>query len=317
MRHSSATTVEAPGFHEPWLLRKKQGLKLRLRRWRRRFFHRPRFKAVVYAMMFNEAHILREWVDHHLREGFEHIFLVDNGSSDNWREVLREDIAAGRVTVREVGPGGAVDLHRRRNGEEALDSAEWVCVQDLDEFTFAQGPKSVPSVLDSLPADVSQLAVPWVVFGTAGLVQQPASVVQGNTRSEDMQLRARSADSELPWHVKSFVRSRDVHQLRCHIHQVRGRTVLPLQPRVEVQDEFFIPNALADRLAEFEVLQHHYIHQSLDFYRAKMQRRGYWLEQNTGQSSYTMARFEAEERRLNAVENLTLASRPAMKLACS
>lgn len=48
------------------------------------------------------------------------------------------------------------------------------------------------------------------------------------------------------------------------------------------------------------------MHQSLEFYRRKMERRGYWLEINRGEKSYTMEKFERDEQVINAVENRLL-----------
>jgi hypothetical protein len=76
-----------------------------------------------------------------------------------------------------------------------------------------------------------------------------------------------------------------------------------------VKGNFYVENRFAARLGEFRILQNHYIHQSLEFYRRKMERKGYWLENNRATKSYTMERFEREEARLNAVENRFLLDR--------
>jgi hypothetical protein len=108
-----------------------------LTRARRRLLHRPRHFLAIYAVFQNEAHILREWIDIHRREGVEHFFLLDHGSEDGWRDVIAADIAAGHVTVRSIPASGGHDHARTVHAEMALHAAEWVMVQDLDEFTYA------------------------------------------------------------------------------------------------------------------------------------------------------------------------------------
>ncbi|WP_137177579.1 glycosyltransferase family 2 protein [Roseomonas sp. AR75] len=307
------------------LARRRSGLTWRLRRALRRIHHRPRHFLGIFAIMQNEAHVIREWMDIHLREGVQHFFLLDHGSTDDWRGQVADHIRAGRVTARTLPAEGSLDRLRVLHADFALDGAEWLILQDLDEFTHATGRLAMPDFLRRLPPDVSQVVVPWVVFGTAGNLRQPPGVVAGCTRAEDMALRAATRDADLPWHVKSIVRARDLRRMHAHIHEVAGRTVLPLDDLPEVGGRFYIENRHAQRIADFRILQNHYVHQSLDFYRRKMQRRGYWLETNRGVRSYTMERFEREEARLNAVRNTLLLDRhpdadaaaPAEKLVAS
>lgn len=291
----------------PYLARKARSALLRLRRAKRMIHHRPKRFLGVYAIMQNEAHIIREWMDLHLREGVEHFYLVDHGSTDDWRARIADHIEAGRVTVKPIGSAqGSSIVLRQIHADFALDDCEWLIMQDLDEFLFAHRAASIADVLRQMPQDVAQVAVPWVVFGTAGNQAQPRFVVEGCLRSEDMDARAGYPDEERAWHVKSIVRSRKLHQVAVHMHDVRGRTVVSLPGLPEAQGNFYIPNALAARWSEALLLQNHYIHQSWEFYQRKMTRQGYWWEAHRGRKSYTPERFEREEPLLNQVENRTL-----------
>ncbi|HVP40038.1 MAG TPA: glycosyltransferase family 2 protein, partial [Candidatus Saccharimonadales bacterium] len=53
----------------------------------------------LYAVMRDEAHIIREWMATHVREGVEHFYLVDHGCRDDWRGEVEDFIARGMVTV--------------------------------------------------------------------------------------------------------------------------------------------------------------------------------------------------------------------------
>jgi hypothetical protein len=290
-----------------FLSRKWSGLVWRAGRYRRRFFHRPRHFLAIYAIMQNEAHILREWLDIHLREGFEHFFLLDHGSTDDWHVQIREYLDGGMVTVRTLGTQeGSLDKLRLVHSPFALDGAEWLIMQDLDEFTYAPGQQSIAAFLRGLPDDVHQVAIPWIRFGTGGNVEHPRYIVSNCLRSEDMSIRSGFNDAEDAWPVKSLFRPRHLRVMHQHMHDVEGMTIAPLDERVPVAGHFHIPNRLAAQFGEFRILQNHYVHQSLEFYRQKMQRRGYWLEMNRGEKSYTMERFEREEQVINAVENRQL-----------
>ena len=43
------------------------------------------FFLVVVGIFKNEADILPEWLEHHLWQGVEHFFLIDNNSTDDWQ----------------------------------------------------------------------------------------------------------------------------------------------------------------------------------------------------------------------------------------
>lgn len=50
--------------------------------------HKPKYYLSVGAIFKNEAHILEEWIQHYLAEGVDHFYLIDNGSTDNFMEIL-------------------------------------------------------------------------------------------------------------------------------------------------------------------------------------------------------------------------------------
>ena len=51
----------------------------------------------VVAILKDEGHYLKEWLDYHLLAGVEHFYLYDNDSSDNQAEVARPYVEAGLV----------------------------------------------------------------------------------------------------------------------------------------------------------------------------------------------------------------------------
>lgn len=291
------------------LTRIAKAIQERATRLRRRCFHRPRYRLGVYAIMHNEGHVLREWLESHRREGVEHFFLVDHASTDGWEATVQDWLDGGWITVTRLPPGGAIDLLRAEHIEPALAATEWLLICDLDEFSFRTGPGTISDYLQRLPARVHQVALPWVLFGSGGHEEQPPSVVPHFLKSEDMDLRAQLPDAERPWHAKAIVRSRYLKRLHVHLHDVEGQTVVPLPELPVVTGNFFIPNRWAAQWRSLELVQNHYIHQSLAFYRRKMQRKGYWLEQRANKASYTDERWVREEALINASVNTQLLDR--------
>jgi hypothetical protein len=57
-------------------------------------------KIVVVAMFKNESHVLKEWIEHYLREGVDTFLLTDNDSSDNYKPILEPYLQTKQVFLR-------------------------------------------------------------------------------------------------------------------------------------------------------------------------------------------------------------------------
>ena len=47
------------------------------------------YRISVIAMFKNESMIIKDWIEHYLREGVEHFYLIDNGSTDYYYEKIK------------------------------------------------------------------------------------------------------------------------------------------------------------------------------------------------------------------------------------
>ena len=54
----------------------------------RRLLTPPKYKLVVVAIFKNEAVAMREWLQHYMRQGVEHFYMIDNGSTDDWKSQI-------------------------------------------------------------------------------------------------------------------------------------------------------------------------------------------------------------------------------------
>lgn len=51
-----------------------------------------KFYCSICAIFKNEGTYLREWIEYHLMIGFDHIFLYNNFSTDNYVDIIRPSI---------------------------------------------------------------------------------------------------------------------------------------------------------------------------------------------------------------------------------
>jgi hypothetical protein len=106
----------------------------------------------VLSIFKNEAHGMREWIEHYVAQGVERFVLIDNNSSDMYAKVVRPYVADGLVTLVH-----AIRAHRQiTDYNEAFtmflkNSTTWVLVVDMDEFMWApRHNSSIASVLRDL-----------------------------------------------------------------------------------------------------------------------------------------------------------------------
>ena len=60
------------------------------------------YNLAVVAILKNEGHYLKEWLDYHLLAGVDHFYLYDNDSSDNYDEIIAPYVKAGLVTSEKI-----------------------------------------------------------------------------------------------------------------------------------------------------------------------------------------------------------------------
>ena len=91
-------------------------------------------------MVRNEADILRVNLQYHLAAGIDRFLVVDNGSSDDSDEILREMSRDGRVSwTRDDGKYRQAEITTGLAHEARSAGADWVIPIDVDEFWHAPG----------------------------------------------------------------------------------------------------------------------------------------------------------------------------------
>jgi len=143
------------------------------------------FNLSVISIFKNEGDILKEWLEHHISQGVDHFYLVDNGSDDNFRKELTpyED----KITL--------FTDNRKYKQKEILNSllnvaksqSNWILNIDLDEFVYVRpssGYGTISTALTNITnwnkrpfcRKIAAIILRWTIFGSSGHIQQPPSV---------------------------------------------------------------------------------------------------------------------------------------------
>ena len=138
--------------------------------------YRIRYELTACLKFKNAAPFLAEWLEFHLLVGFEHFYLYNNNSADDYRAALEPYLKAGIVTLTEwpdspAFPKADEDCIARRRHE-----ARWIAFLDDDEFLFPIRPGDVRKILRNYERHPA-VGVHWLMFGSSGHVQRPPGLV--------------------------------------------------------------------------------------------------------------------------------------------
>jgi hypothetical protein len=136
----------------------------------------PNFELFIVALFQNEADILTHWIDFHIEQGFDKIFLINNYSTDDSLEVIKNHrYAANIVVVDSVfrkmnGFKQAIEYNNVNRLIRESNKYSFVAFIDIDEFIFCTNGLSLKSNLKELMYQkLGAVLVNWFMFGTSGL----------------------------------------------------------------------------------------------------------------------------------------------------
>ena len=143
-----------------------------------------KYQIAVYAMFQNEAEWLKEWIEYHKLIGVEHFYLFDNGSTDNYQEVLRPYIKKGLVELHYYPQVGqtqqeflTIQFHLNMQAIGlAKHKAKWLAIIDIDEFIVPIQTNSLLELLKNYE-NYGGVYANWLMFGTSHIQKIPEGIL--------------------------------------------------------------------------------------------------------------------------------------------
>lgn len=179
------------------------------------------YNVIICSVFKNESHILDEWIKHYLCRGVDHIYLVNDFSTDNYLPILekyKDHITCynNDIVTRDVGRQIMI---YEKYFRPILSNSKWVSIIDLDEFLYSPAEKSFKDILEKYK-DYSQIRIDWLHFGSSGHIQQPDSVVKNFTR------RSILDKTKSYYSYKNIFRSEALLSFNVHLNTVSGQTCM-------------------------------------------------------------------------------------------
>jgi len=226
--------------------------------WQNRHYEPPKYFLSALVTAKNESMILDEFLEHLRDQGFDHVFLIDNDSSDGCCDKALQTYGSDFITLYKLPEPHAQVRNYNHVYRQHRHDTQWMAVIDTDEFLFGVD-RPLREVLAAQPQPC-YFSVPWNVFGSSGHVTQPSSIRQSFVWRHPHDPLATSPQRKGVEYPESFVWFKGlfhtslVSALQVHEHS-------PSVPMVILTQD------------DPHIRLHHYIIQSWEYFsRTKMER---------------------------------------------
>jgi hypothetical protein len=125
-----------------------------------------KYNLSIISMFKNESSIINQWIKHYLDEGVDHFYLIDNGSTDNYEDEIKDYMKYITLIIdpyrQEINTQNI--LINKYFFEKVKKESEWVIICDIDEYIFNTDiDNNIFDYLKNLN-NISKLIIPWKCF---------------------------------------------------------------------------------------------------------------------------------------------------------
>ena len=117
---------------------------------------------VICCCAKNEQHYISEWVDYHLKLGFDHIYIYNN---DDDQSILQK-IFDNNNKVSLIDYSSKKEIQKKYIADfYVCGSFEWCAFIDCDEFITLNGYDNIKDYINEFPDDCQQICLNWLCYG--------------------------------------------------------------------------------------------------------------------------------------------------------
>lgn len=147
-----------------------------------------KYELSVAAIFKNESLNLKEWIDHYFFHGIDHIYLIDDNSSDSYLEVLSPYVEKKLITLFKN------DVPKFHNRQQAIydkfilpkiKDSKWTIICDLDEFWYSPKEIDLKKIINKYN-QYEVIYANWAMFNSNGNIKHPKSIVQSCTLRHEL-----------------------------------------------------------------------------------------------------------------------------------
>lgn len=142
-------------------------------------------KIGVIAIFKNESFGIKEWLTHYNEEGFDRAILLDNGSTDNYREQIKDFdsfVSVFDAPRQHYQTGNYNNIAFPEIIKEKIDI---VAILDIDEYMFSLDGNTLRNRFEHYFKQNNTCGgflSRWMMFGSSGYINQPQSIRKSFTK---------------------------------------------------------------------------------------------------------------------------------------
>lgn len=191
-----------------------------------------KYDIAILAIFKNEESFLPEWLDHYFSRNVDHIYLLNDNSTDNSVDIILSHCNNKNITLKHVNYDdcGFKEVGRQyhlynKYFSYCLNETKWIGIFDLDEFCYCPEEKDFKKILANYNNnnDIHELVIEWYWFGSNGYVEQPKEIVRSfNRRSEKLakyviiDFGIKHLGYGIYWCCKSFGKTDAISKIKHH-----------------------------------------------------------------------------------------------------
>jgi hypothetical protein len=223
----------------------------------------------VASIFKNESWGMKEWLDHYKFHGVDHVYLVNDFSTDDYQSILQLYIDDGFVTLYqndnpERYTGRQIDMNNKFF-KPIFKESQWLANIDLDEFLYSPREVNLKNILKKYESYAGVVAN-WVWFNSNGHEKQPPLVVEGFTKRCEYNQRIYMKPPGLPPEWVQFNAPKLVLNSNFDVQSFETHTAITSGNMINVSTQG-MPN-------DPELLINHYQLQSREYWQNVKMNRG-------------------------------------------
>ena len=182
-----------------------------------------KYKLSIISMFKNEATILESWLQHYIEEGVEHFYLIDNGSTDNFKSIINKFMP--KITlisdstrfpaVNHIGPQQY--LENKYFLDKVKKESEWVFICDIDEYLYNKKSRYITDYLNK--TIYNYIKVYFVYYGST-FENTPDCLPTSLIKCQAENPSTTTEIIDILW--KTILKTNILTKIDCHNHHVNN-----------------------------------------------------------------------------------------------
>jgi hypothetical protein len=193
-----------------------------------------KYDVAILAVFKNEQSFLPEWLDHYFNRNIDHIYLLNDKSSDLSVDIILDHPNKANISLLHTSDEDQIKLQDRQKYlynkyyNYIIDQTKWIGILDLDEFCYSPSETDFKKIINLYDHQKYQeLIIDWYWFGSNNFLEQPKNIIESFTkRSKNLsKIIAKEYHSnnqeniigyDFEWCCKSFAKTKYINQLQHH-----------------------------------------------------------------------------------------------------